>query len=441
MPEADAPDEPQRPRPTRRVTVPISFSGDIAGFLFDLLSDIEAIVWEADADTLAVEFVNDRVLDLLGYEPMDMIAVPDFWSETVVHPDDRELYLASSAQVLTAGVSRVTYRALSRDERVVWLSSVAHLTVDQEGRRRIRGLETDVTAMKSAEEQARESEERFRLLSGASRDSVIVHTGGTIVEVNQAFCDQFGWSAEEALALRPEDYIAPESIAVATTRLADGSTGAFEIAGVHRSGARRWYAAQSQETRYHGELARVVVLTDITDLKEREARALHEASHDQLTGLPNRAAFERRLEQELARREPGHVLGMLFCDLNGFKRVNDDHGHAAGDSLLRLVAHRLGSVVRTSDPVFRLGGDEFVILLPLLPEADAERVVDVMRRRLLTVFAPSFSVGPAAVHVGVAVGTAMCPRDGTTADALVGHADTAMYVHKRMSKSRGGRAA
>jgi diguanylate cyclase (GGDEF)-like protein len=91
--------------------------------------------------------------------------------------------------------------------------------------------------------------------------------------------------------------------------------------------------------------------------------------------------------------------------------------------------------------VFRLGGDEFVILLPLLPEADAERVVDVMRRRLLTVFAPSFSVGPAAVHVGVAVGTAMCPRDGITADALVGHADTAMYVHKRMSKSRGGRAA
>ncbi|HEY2789053.1 MAG TPA: diguanylate cyclase [Gaiellales bacterium] len=441
MPEADAPDEPQHPRPTRRVTVPISFTGDIAGFLFDLLSDIEAIVWEADADTLAVEFVNDRVLDLLGYEPMDLIAVPDFWSETVVHPDDRELYRASSAVVLAEGVSRVTYRALSRDQRVVWLSSVAHLTIDQEGRRRIRGLETDVTAMKRAEEQARESEERFRLLSEASRDSVIVHTGGTIVEVNQAFCDQFGWSADEALALRPEDYIAPESIAVTLARLADGTTGAFELTGVHRSGARRWYAAQSQETRYHGRLARVVVLTDITDLKEREERALHDANHDQLTGLPNRAAFERRLDLELARHEPGHVLGMLFCDLNGFKRVNDDHGHAAGDSLLRLVAQRLGSVVRTSDPVFRLGGDEFVILLPLLPEADAERVVDVMRRRLLTVFAPSFSVGPAAVHVGVAVGTAMCPRDGITAGALVGHADTAMYVHKRMTKSKGGRAA
>jgi diguanylate cyclase (GGDEF)-like protein/PAS domain S-box-containing protein len=316
----------------------------------------------------------------------------------------------------------------------VWLSSVAHLTIDQEGRRRVRGLDTDVTAMKRAEAQARESEERFRLLSEASRDSVIVHTGGVIVEVNQAFCDQFGWSAAEALTLRAEDYIAPESLRLAMARLADGTTGTFELAGLHRSGALRWYAAQSQETSYHGELARVVVLTDITDMREREARALHDASHDPLTGLPNRAAFDRRLEEELERRDPGDVLGMLFCDLNGFKDVNDVHGHAAGDSLLQLVAQRLGSVVRTSDPVFRLGGDEFVILLPHLSEGDADRIVDLMRQRLLKVFAPSFSVGPAAVEVGVAVGTAKCPENGMTADALVQHADMAMYVHKRATK-------
>jgi diguanylate cyclase (GGDEF)-like protein/PAS domain S-box-containing protein len=426
--DATDPTEPPPLRPTRRVTVPISFTGDIAGFLFDLLSDIEAIVWEADADTLAVEFVNDRLLDLLGYEPMDVIALPGFWSETIVHPDDRELFLAAH------GVARVTYRALGSDGQVVWLSSVSRLTIDQEGRPRVRGLETDVTAMKRAEAQARESEERFRLLSEASRDAVVVHTGGVIVEVNQAFCDQFGWSAAEALTLAPEDYIAPESIEVALARMADRTAGAYELIGMHRSGGRRWYAAQSQETRYHGELARVVVLTDITDLKEREARALHDASHDQLTGLPNRAAFDRRLDDELAQREPGAVLGMLFCDLNGFKGVNDVHGHAAGDSLLQLVAQRLGSVVRTTDPVFRLGGDEFVILLPALPADDADRIIDLMRQRLLKVFAPTFSVGPAAVDVGVAVGTAKCPENGSTADALVQHADTAMYVHKRAVK-------
>ncbi len=421
-------------RPQRRVTVPISFTGDIAGFLFDLLSDIEAIVWESDADTLAVEFVNDRVRDLLGHEPMDMIAVPGFWSDTIVHPNDRDAFLEGERRVLREGVSRLTYRALSSGGDVVWLSSVAHLTIDQEGRRRIRGVETDVTALKRAEELARESEQRFRLLSEASRDSVIVHSGGTILEVNQAFCDQFGWTPEEALTLRPEDYIAAESIGIVRARIADGESGVYEIVGRHRGGARRWYAAQSQETRYHGELARVVVLTDITEMKQREARALHDASHDPLTGLPNRAAFDRRLEEEIARRGEEQVLGVLFCDLNGFKLVNDDHGHAAGDSLLQLVAQRLGSVVRTSDPVFRLGGDEFVILLPHLSAAEADHVVELMRARLLKVFAPTFSVGPTSVQIGVAVGTAMCPADGTTAEALLRHADLAMYAHKRASK-------
>jgi diguanylate cyclase (GGDEF)-like protein/PAS domain S-box-containing protein len=434
--DATNPPDGQTLRPQRRVTVPISFTGDIAGFLFDLLSDIEAIVWEADADTLAVEFVNDRVRDLLGHEPMDMIAVPGFWSDTIVHPDDRDAFLEAERRVRSEGVSRLSYRALSTTGEVVWLASVAHLTIDQEGRRRIRGLETDVTALKRAEEQARESEERFRLLSEASRDSVIVHSGGAILEVNQAFCDQFGWTPEEALGLRPEDYVAAESIALVEARIAGGESGVYEIIGMHRSGARRWYAAQSRETRYHGELARVVVLTDITEMKEREARALHDANHDQLTGLPNRAAFDRRLAEELERRPDGHVLGVLFCDLNGFKLVNDEHGHAAGDSLLRLVAQRLGSVVRTSDPVFRLGGDEFVILLPQLAEAEAGRVVELMRGRLLKVFDPTFSVGPDSMQIGVAVGTAMCPNDGTTAEALVRHADLAMYAHKRASKHR-----
>lgn len=419
-------------RHERRISVPISFSGDIAGFLFDLLSDIDAIVWEADAETFTVEFINDRVRDLLGHEPVDMIAVPGFWSDTIVHPDDREAFVTSEREVLRRGVSRLTYRAVAADGSVVWLASVARLAIDQEGRRRVRGLETDVTAMKRAEEQARESEQRFRLLSEASRDSVIVRSGDAIVEVNQAFCDQFGWSPGEALKLRPGDYLAAESIALVRPR---AGSGPVEVIGRHRSGATRCYSAQSREARFDGRLAQVVVLTDITDLKRREERALHDANHDALTGLPNRAALDRRLEEELARRSPDHLLGLLFCDLNGFKDVNDTHGHAAGDSLLRLTAQRLTSVVRTSDPVFRLGGDEFVILLPRLAVADAERVVELMRRRLASVFAPSFSIGLATVRVGVAVGTAMCPTHGTTADALVEHADVAMYADKRATKA------
>jgi diguanylate cyclase (GGDEF)-like protein/PAS domain S-box-containing protein len=430
----DPADHARDPNPPRRVAVPISFTGDVAGFLFDLLSDIDAIVWEADAETFVMEFVNDRVADLLGYEPADMIAVPGFWSTRVVHPDDRKAFLASEAEVLAHGVARVTYRALAADGAVVWLSSVARLTTDQAGRRRVRGVETDVTAMKRAEEEARESEQRFRLLSEASRDSVIVHTGGVIAEVNQAFCEQFGWTCEEAVGLRPEDYIAPGSIAAAARRLAQDGPGEFEVEGIHRGGARRWYSAQSRGARFYGPHARVVVLTDITDMRRREQRALHDASHDQLTGLPNRAAFFRRAGQELEARMPGQILGLLYCDLNGFKAVNDTHGHAAGDALLQLAAQRLVSVVRTTDPVFRVGGDEFVILLPSLPAVAAERVIDLMKQRIVKVFAPSFSVGSAAARVGIAVGTAMSPPDAESADVLVDHADQAMYEHKRYLK-------
>jgi diguanylate cyclase (GGDEF)-like protein/PAS domain S-box-containing protein len=434
----ETPDRNELPdlRHHRRVTVPISFTGDIAGFLFDLLSGIEAIVWEADADTLTIEFVNDRLCDLLGYEPMDVVAVPEFWSSTIVHPDDREAFLASQDEVLRTGVARLTYRAVATDGSVVWLSSVAHLTIDQEGRRRVRGLETDVTAMKRAEDDARDSEERFRLLSDASRDSVVVHAGDSIVEVNQAFCDQFGWAADEALRLDPSDYISPESIAIFRERLASGSTDSFEVTGRHRSGARRWYSARSREARYHGSLARVVVLTDITDLKQREQRALHDASHDHLTGLRNRGAFGRRLDEELARLGDDRTLGMLFCDLNGFKAVNDTHGHAAGDALLQLVGQRLGSLARASDPVYRIGGDEFVILLPDLPPEDCVRVLERMRRRVGNVFAAPFAIGPAAVEIGVAVGTAVAPVDGVSADVLVRRADLAMYEHKRAMKAR-----
>ena len=170
----------------------------------------------------------------------------------------------------------MTYRALANDGQVVWLSSVSHLTIDQESRQRVRGLETDVTAMKRAEAQARESEERFRLLSEASRDAVIVHTGGAIVEVNQAFCDHFAGRGRGAGA---------------------GGRG-LHRAGVapHRPGPAGGRAtaptssrpaSQRRSPRVRGpepgdalprEFARVVVLTDITDLKARAARVVHDAN-------------------------------------------------------------------------------------------------------------------------------------------------------------------
>src|SRR5689334_24419245 len=100
----DPADHAAEPSPPQRASAPISFTGDAGGFLFAVLRDIDAIVWEADAESFAMEFVNDRVADLLGYEPADMVSVPGFWSTRIVHPEDRDVFLASEAEVLERGV-------------------------------------------------------------------------------------------------------------------------------------------------------------------------------------------------------------------------------------------------------------------------------------------------------------------------------------------------
>lgn len=153
----------------------------------------------------------------------------------------------------------------------------------------------------------------------------------------------------------------------------------------------------------------------------------HQATHDALTGLPNRALFLDRLGEVLAGTAPEQHVGVLFCDLDRFKAVNDSLGHAAGDELLRQVAARLRAAIRPGDLVGRLSGDEFAVLLPALarPE-DAGRVVD----RVLGCFDQPFRLEGTSIAVGNSVGAAVHSGPGGSADALLRAADAEMYRHK-----------
>ena len=186
-----------------------------------------------------------------------------------------------------------------------------------------------------------------------------------------------------------------------------------------------------------GEVVHASVQQIVTSVREREElqRALaHRATHDPLTELPNRAQARSVVTGALHRaRRSGDTTGLLFVDLDGFKAVNDRHGHACGDEVLRATAARMRSAVRTGDTVFRLGGDEFVVLVEQV--ADEQELVALADRLIAAVSAP-LALADAQVRVGASVGIAVSRDGGTDADAFFAEADTAGYRAKAAGRGR-----
>jgi diguanylate cyclase (GGDEF)-like protein len=182
-------------------------------------------------------------------------------------------------------------------------------------------------------------------------------------------------------------------------------------------------------------LARLRGVGDLASTALQKARLLetvrHQATHDALTGLPNRVLFLERLHTTLAGCGPDRLAAVVFCDLDRFKEVNDTLGHAAGDELLRQVAARLSATVRPGDTVGRLSGDEFAILLSdVIDTADARAVVD----RVLSCFDEPFRLEGRDVRIGTSVGVALRTDPEATAEQLLRKADIAMYEHKNRER-------
>jgi diguanylate cyclase (GGDEF)-like protein len=178
----------------------------------------------------------------------------------------------------------------------------------------------------------------------------------------------------------------------------------------------------------------VRTISDVSERKRKEVQIAHMARHDALTDLANRTLLDERIEQALARVRRRHEgFALFYLDLDRFKAVNDMHGHPAGDTLLRGVAKRLSKCVRETDTIARLGGDEFAILLDA---TDRKEDVEVLAKRILdAVGAPYCFDGYDAV-IGISIGIAMAPGDGTNAEILFKAADAALY----RAKSEGGNA-
>ncbi|MBH3389744.1 EAL domain-containing protein [Pseudomonas putida] len=260
-----------------------------------------------------------------------------------------------------------------------------------------------------------------------------------ISAVNRAFSEITGYSEIEALGQTPR-------------LLASGQhDSAFYAAMWHQLTAEGHWQGEIYNKRKNGELYPswltisavrnereithfVAVFADISSLKHAQAKLDYQAHHDPLTGLPNRALFENRLQAVLTCAQVSNRQGaVLFLDLDRFKHINDSLGHPVGDLLLKGIAQRLKEQVRDVDTVARLGGDEFIILLPGLHKpSDASTIAN----KLLACFVAPFQAGEHEFFTSASIGISLYPQDGTDVATLIRNADAAMYRSKAKGRNR-----
>ena len=306
------------------------------------------------------------------------------------------------------------------------------------------GVATDVTERHRAEQDVRASEERFRALSEHATDLVLViNRDRTIRYASPSHARVLGFEPGELEGRGLFDFIHPDDRAavrrgIALTMAAGDGVATVVFRGRHKDGSWRLLEAIGNN-RFRDPAVRgwVVNSRDVTERAEMEAQLRRQALHDALTGLPNRTLLQDRLRQALraTRRDAlpatAPSLALLLLDLDRFKEVNDTLGHHHGDLLLRQVAARLCATLRDSDTIARLGGDEFAVLLPATGEEGARAASE----KIVAALALPFDLEDAPVQVGVSVGIALAPEHGQDVDALLRHADVAMYVAKKAGEN------
>ncbi len=301
----------------------------------------------------------------------------------------------------------------------------------------------DITQRKQAEAALAKSQERYGLATQAAKVGVWdwdLRSAQMYIDPNLK--SALGYEAEE-LADRPEAWRARihpderDKVNQAISACIEGRSRKCEVEHrmVCKDGSERWFLTRAQPG--HDEENRVVRLigtdTDITDLKYAEMHIEHLATHDFLTGLPNRVLMLDRFAIALAHaRRTSSQVALLFVDLDGFKPVNDTYGHDAGDEVLRQIALRMQRGFRATDTVARFGGDEFVVILTQVHQTDDVR--PIAEKLLEHIEEPIDLDDQQSVCLSASIGVALYPRDGETSELMIKAADSAMYAAKRAGK-------
>lgn len=387
--------------------------------------------------TSAFPYASQGLEDLFGVAPANfqLDAAPVFER---VYADDR-VALAASTQASLQSMSawQHEFRIHHSSGKLRWLSGLANPMRLEGGDTLWHGFIQDVTERKLLEARLKLAASVF---TSAKEGILITDAAGTIVDVNATFNLITGYSRTEALGKSPRMLSSgrqpPAFYAEMWHSLQTKGHWYGEVWNRRKSGDV--YAEMLTISSVRDESGAtqnyVALFSDITPFKTHQQELERIAHYDALTGLPNRILLADRLHQALIQSQRRrHCLAVVFLDLDGFKAINDTHGHAAGDALLIALASHMQSALREGDTLARIGGDEFVAILADLEHAhDCEPIL----MRLLQSACEPVQRGEVELRVSASMGVTLYPQDGADVDLLMRQADQAMYAAKLAGKNR-----
>lgn len=389
---------------------------------------------------------SSRWKSMLNYRDDEIDNTISEW-ERLIHPDDRAFALATAQNCADGLISTIHMEIRMRTGDGQWrwiLTRGAVVSRDEQGRAlRTIGTHTDISAQKAVELALLESDRRFRgAFETAPIGMALVGLDGHWLQVNKALVQMFGYTAEELMRLRFHEITHPDDLSVdldLLEKLRHGKIDHYHIEKRYfRKGGAIMHAllSVSMVTDQDDQPVHYVSqIEDITERKELQELVLHQATHDELTGLPNRRLLYDRLAQIMAQsRRYERLMALMFVDIDHFKNVNDSYGHDVGDLVLCEVASRLRRCVRVSDTLARQGGDEFVVVLSEIHSAsDVERVAQAM----LDAVRSPLALRDIELQVSLSIGISIYdPKSEDSHETLLKKADDALYKVKN-----GGRNA
>lgn len=389
--------------------------------------------------------VNDSLCAMLGYTEREMMSLT---FQDITHPDDLAADLALVGKLMSGECAsyHMEKRYIHRDGHVVHAQLSASLVRDDEGEPMyfISQMQ-DISERKAFEDALFRERELAEVTLKSIGDAVITTDPRLIVtSLNPIAEAMTGWPSHEAVGRHMDEIFQlrdpltrqpianPLLVAIEKNSIVGLTTDAILI---HRNGFDSPIEDSAAPIHDHAGnvVGGVVVFHDVSETRALALKMAHQAHHDTLTGLPNRALLASRLEFAVSVAARRHQrAALLFVDIDHFKQINDSLGHAAGDALLQNVSRRIRAAVRADATVGRLGGDEFVVLLPHVETpADASEVAE----NVLAACSQAVNLDAAALSISFSIGISVYPDDAEDAGSLLRNADTAMYEAKMQGRN------